>query len=62
MSEAIAGLSNNDQVLWKEMLELKQFFVLNLERTGELDKFNKFVKAKVKEFEKQQRSKITKGA
>ena len=62
MSEAIAGLSNNDQMLWKEILELKQFFVLNLERTGELDKFNKFVKAKVKEFEKQQRSKITKGA
>ena len=62
MSEAIAGLSSNDQVLWKEILELKQFFVLNLERTGELDKFNKFVKAKVKEFEKQQRSKITKGA
>ena len=62
MSEAIAGLSNNDQMLWKEILELKQFFVLNLERTGELDKFNKFVKAKVKEFEKQQRSEITKGA
>ena len=59
---AIDGLSNNDQMLWKEILDLKQLFVLNLERTGELDKFNKFVKAKVKEFEKQQRSKITKGA
>ena len=60
MTEAIAGLSNNDQILWKEILDLKQLFVLNLERTGETDKFNEFVKAKVKEFEKQQRSKIKK--
>ena len=62
ITKVLDELSNNDQILWKEILELKQFFVLNLERTGELDKFNKFVKAKVKEFEKQQRSKITKGA
>ena len=62
ITKVLDELSNNDQILWKEILELKQFFVLNLERTGELDKFNKFVKAKVKEFEKQQRSEITKGA
>ena len=59
MSEAIAGLSNNDQILWKEILEMKQIFSLYLEYKKDTDKFNKFVKAKVKEFE--QRSEDKKG-
>jgi|TARA_Y100000296_G_scaffold55922_1_gene64148 hypothetical protein len=61
MSGAIAGLSNNDQILWKEILEIKQLFSLYLECIEHTDKFNKFVKGKVKEFEKQQRSEISKG-
>ena len=59
IEEAIDGLSNNDQIIWKEMLETKQIISLYLEYKKDTDKFNKFVKAKVKEFE--QRSEDTKG-
>tara|TARA_R100000501_G_C2529997_1_gene53327 strand:+ start:92 stop:358 length:267 start_codon:yes stop_codon:yes gene_type:complete len=59
IEEAIDGLSNNDQIIWKEMLETKQIISLYLEYNKDTDKFNKFVKAKVKEFE--QRSEDTKG-
>ena len=59
IEEAIDGLSNNDQIIWKEMLETKQIISLYLEYNKDTDKFNKFVKAKVKEFE--QRSKDNKG-
>ena len=62
MTEAIAGLSNNDQILWKESVEIKQIFSLYLEHRKQTEKFDKFVKAKVKEFENKQRSEITKGA
>ena len=62
MTEAIAGLNGNDQVLWKEVVEIKQIFTLYLEYRKETEKFDKFVKAKVKEFENKQRSEITKGA
>ena len=62
MTEAIAGLSNNDQILWKESVEMKQLFSLYLEYRKETEKFNKFVKAKVKEFEYKQRSEIKEGA
>ena len=62
ITKVLGELSNNDQTLWKEILEIKQVFNLYLECIGHTDKFNKFVKGKVKEFEKQQRSKITKGA
>ena len=61
MTEAIAGLSNNDQILWKENVEKKQLFSLYLEYSKETEKFSKFVKAKVKEFEHKQRSEIKKG-
>ena len=59
IEEAIDGLSNNDQIIWKEMLETKQIISLYLEYNKDTDKFNKFVKAKVKEFE--QRSEDKKG-
>ena len=59
IEEAIDGLSNNDQIIWKEMLETKQIISLYLEYNKDTDKFNKFVKAKVKEFE--QRSEDNKG-
>ena len=62
MTEAIAGLSSNDQILWKEVVEMKQLFSLYLEHRKETEKFNKFVKAKVKEFENKQRSEIKEGA
>ena len=61
MTEAIAGLSSNDQILWKENVEMKQLFSLYLEYSKETEKFSKFVKAKVKEFEHKQRSEIKKG-
>ena len=62
ITKVLGELSNNDQTLWKEILEIKQVFSLYLECIEHTDKFNKFVKDKVEEFEKQQRSKITKGA
>ena len=67
ITEAIGGLSNNDQILMKENLEIKQMFSLYLQYRNkvfdeDVEGFNKFVKAKVEEFEKQQRSEITKGA
>ena len=66
IEEAIGGLSSNDQILWKEILELKQIFSLNLMYRKEVfnedtEDFDKFVKAKVKEFEDKQRSENTKG-
>ena len=62
MTEAIAGLNSNDQILWKEVVEIKQIFSLYLEHRKETEKFNKFVKGKVEEFEKKQRSGDKKGA
>ena len=63
LTSAISGLSNNDQILMKEFLEFKQLFELYLEYRNkafneDIKGFNDFVKAKVNEFEKQQRSKI----
>jgi len=65
LTSAISGLSNNDQILMKEFLEFKQLFELYLEYRNkafneDIKGFNDFVKAKVNEFEKQQRSKIKK--
>ncbi len=65
LTSAISGLSNNDQILMKEFLEFKQLFELYLEYRNkafneDVKGFNDFVKAKVNEFEKQQRSKIKK--
>jgi len=66
IEEYIGGLSSNDQILWKEILELKQIFSLNLMYRKEVfnedtEDFDKFVKAKVKEFEDKQRSENKKG-
>ena len=66
IEEAIGGLSSNDQVLWKEILELKQIFSLYLIYRKEvfnedIEDFNKFVTSKAKEFE-QQRSEDKEGA
>ena len=68
LNESIEGLSNNDQMLLKgvvenkkEIFETKQIVSLYLEYKGDTDNFNKFVKGKVEEFE-QQRSENKKGA
>ena len=62
ITEALIGFNHNHQVLWKEIVEIKQIFSLYLECIEHTDKFDKFVKGKVKEFEKQQRSDNKKGA
>ena len=65
LTTAIGGLSNNDQILMKEFLEFKQLFELYLSYRNkafneDIKGFNDFVKAKINEFEKQQRSEIKK--
>ena len=65
--EALGGLSNNDRILWKEILEMKQHFALYLDYRQkvfkeEVEDYNKFVKGIVEEFEKQQRSENKEGA
>ena len=62
MTEAIDGLSNNDQYLRDKILQLDNLLGLYLEYRKDTDRFNKFVKAKVEKFEQKQRSDITKGA
>ena len=61
IATAIAGLSDNCLLLRQESLETRQIFSLYLEHIGETESFNKFVKAKVEEFEKQ-RSENKEGA
>tara|TARA_Y100001951_G_scaffold51546_1_gene40730 strand:- start:520 stop:735 length:216 start_codon:yes stop_codon:yes gene_type:complete len=61
IENALNGLSSNDQILWKEILEFKQVFSLYLEYSKETEKFSKFVTSKAKEFE-QQRSENKEGA
>ena len=65
--EVLSGLSNNDRILWKEILEVKQHFALYLDYRQkvfkeEVEGYNKFVKSIVEEFEKQQRSENKEGA
>ena len=67
ITEAISGLSHNDLLLRKEVLEVKQLFSLYLQFRNtvfkeDVEDFNKFVKAKVEEFEQEQRSENKKGA
>ena len=62
IAQAIAGLSENDQYLNNKLLRIDNLFGLYLEYRKDTDKFDKFVKGKVKEFEQKQRSEITKGA
>ena len=62
MEQAISGLSSNDQVLYDKILQIDNLFGLYLEYRKDAEKFNKFVKAKAEEFEKQQRSENKEGA
>ena len=62
LTEAISGLSNNDQFLNNKLLQIDSLFGLYLEYRKETDKFDKFVKGRVKEFEQKKRSEIKKGA
>ena len=66
IANAIGGLSRNDEILLSIMnnniLELKQIIALYLEWKKETDSFDKFVKAKAEEFEKQKRSGDKEGA
>lgn len=54
IDKALIGLSHNCEFLFKEILELKQVFSLYLTMKEEAEEFDKFVKVKIKEFEKQQ--------
>jgi|TARA_R100000656_G_scaffold79701_1_gene58561 hypothetical protein len=60
LTEAISGLSNNDQFLNNKLLQIDSLFGLYLEYRKETDKFDKFVKGRVKEFEQKKRSEIKK--
>jgi len=62
IEQAISGLSSNDQVLYDKILQIDNLFGLYLEYRKDAEKFNKFVKAKAEEFEKQQRSENKEGA
>ena len=67
LDNAVAGLSNNDQILHNKMLQFDSLWGLYLEFRKKVlkedtEEFNKFVKAKAEEFEKQQRSEDKKGA
>ena len=66
IANAIDGLSKNDGILLNMMnnniLELRQIIALYLEWKKETESFDKFVKAKAEEFEKQQRSENKEGA
>ena len=59
--EAIAGLSNNDQILYNKILHIDNLLGLYLEYRKETEKFSKFVKVKAEEFEKRQKSEDKKG-
>ena len=62
ITEAIEGLDHNLQILLNKLLQMDSLHGLYLEYKKDTEKFNKFVKGKVKEFEQKQRSEITKGA
>jgi len=60
--EAIAGLSNNDQILYNKILHIDNLLGLYLEYRKDTEDFGEFVKTRAEEFEKQQRSGDKKGA
>jgi hypothetical protein len=62
IEKAIGGLSSNDQYIHNKILQIDNLFGLYLEYRKETDKFDKFVKGRVKEFEQEQRSENKKGA
>tara|TARA_Y100001938_G_C7996510_1_gene382382 strand:- start:590 stop:778 length:189 start_codon:yes stop_codon:yes gene_type:complete len=57
MTQAIAGLSNNDQYLDNKIVQINNLFMLYLDYKKDTENFDKFVKARAEEFEKKQRSK-----
>ena len=57
MTQAIAGLSNNDQYLDNKIVQINNLFMLYLDYKKDSENFDKFVKARAEEFEKKQRSK-----
>ena len=64
--EAIAGLSNNDRILLKKILETQQHFSLYLDYRQKVFKekvedFTEFVNGLIEEFEKRQKSEDKKG-
>ena len=60
-ANAIEGLINNFQILYNKQLQSEGLNSLYLEYKKETEKFNKFVTAKMEEFEKQQRSEDKEG-
>lgn len=59
MTAVLGKLSDNDQILWKEIIEMKQAFSLYLEYRKEthnedVDGFNSYVKVKAEEFGRNQ--------
>ena len=62
MIAALEGLSNNIQIVYNKVLYIDNLLGLYLEYRKETDKFEKFVKGRIEEFEKQQRSGNKKGA
>ena len=62
ITEAIDIIDRNTQYLNNKFLQIDNLFGLYLEYSKDTKKFNKFVKAKAEEFEKQQRSENKKGA
>ena len=61
ITETVGIIDKNTQHLYNLILQLNSRIDLYLEFSKDTDKFNKFVKAKVEEFE-QQRSENKKGA
>ena len=60
--ELADGLGKNQQILYNKILQMDSLWGLYLEYKKEADKFSKFVKDKVEEFEKQQQSENKEGA
>ena len=61
IEKAIGGLSNNDQFLHNKLEQIDNLLGLYLEYRKDTEKFNKFVMAKAKEFESEQRSEDKEG-
>ena len=53
IEKAIEGLSGNDQILHNKIVQVESVLSLYLEYSKDTDKFNKFVKAKVEDIEKE---------
>ena len=54
ITSVLAEVSNNDQKLLQNILEVRQVFSLYLDYKEDTENFNKFIKTKVEEFDKKQ--------